>query len=92
MILLPDGKGILTAGLDGTVRHWDAGTGKELARVSVLREWRHRETGAVLPERLRLVWPGDALEVTLTLGDIRVNAPVAAGRAARPFSPPAPKP
>jgi WD40 repeat protein len=33
MALLPDGKGVLTAGYDGTVRLWDTATGKELRRI-----------------------------------------------------------
>src|SRR5262245_44247001 len=37
MVLLPDGKAVLTAGGDGTVRVWDAATGKALRRFGAFR-------------------------------------------------------
>lgn len=33
----PDGKSIVTAGLDGEVRHWDAATGEELGKFAGVR-------------------------------------------------------
>src|SRR5262249_29757588 len=53
MVLPPDGKAVLTAGGDGTVRVWDVSTGKELRRFGAFRS--AVQSIALSPDGKRLV-------------------------------------
>ncbi len=61
---LPDGKSIITASFDGTMRWWDVATGKELRRFVGPEDG--IELLAVSPDGKRLVSSGGAGRLAVT--------------------------
>ena len=55
--------------------------GREIcgAYVSVIQQ--DRATGAIIPKRIRLVWPSEKMELNLKLDEVEVNKPIEAQRA-----------
>jgi hypothetical protein len=65
----------------------DAG-GKEICGAYITEVQQERTSGAILPYKLRLVWPAEQLEMKMTLNGCTANAQFEPQRAARLFNRP----
>jgi hypothetical protein len=62
--------------------------GKEICGAYITEIQQDRATYAVLPRRIRLVWPQQQIELKLKLDDVTVNGPIEAQQAAVLFTRP----
>ncbi|MEY4191063.1 MAG: hypothetical protein RIR17_1799 [Planctomycetota bacterium] len=59
--------------------------GREICNATVYEVQQSRETGAILPQRIKIVWPEEKMEMLLRLNDMQVTT-VTPDRAERLFS------
>lgn len=59
--------------------------GREICNVTIFDVQQNRETGAILPQRMKLSWPEDKIEMTLRFPDMQVTS-IAPDRAERLFT------
>ena len=59
--------------------------GREICNATVYEVQQNRETGAILPQRIKIVWPEEKMEMLLRLNDMQVTT-VTPDRAERLFS------
>ena len=63
-------------------------SGKEICGAYITDVQQDRATGAVLPRKLRLVWPSEKMSLAMTLAEVQVNTPIENQRAAVWFTRP----
>jgi dipeptidyl aminopeptidase/acylaminoacyl peptidase len=74
LTLLPDGKTLVTAGSDRTVRLWDVGTGRQVRRYEGRQS--RGKAFAVSPDGRMVATGGDASDKTIRLMEARTGKPV----------------
>jgi len=61
------------------------GSGQDICRTEVYDIQIHRETGTILPQRMKMVWPREKVEMSLRFGDF-FTTDIPADRATRLFT------
>lgn len=59
--------------------------GKDICSVSIQEVQIHRQTGAILPQKIRFVWPSEQLEMTMRFGEF-ITPELSPDRAQRMFT------
>jgi hypothetical protein len=62
--------------------------GQEICKATISEVQQDRASGAVIPKRVRLVWPAQHIELKMKLDEVTVNPPLDGPRAARLFTRP----